>query len=294
MSMERWGSLSVRDHNDLESLVANVLLYDRLIVPVPADPKEEARWAKQGWNPHLLYQRLEALGELVVKKTWDAQLQERYRNKLLELHALGYDTTYVTLPYQVSRMILSHEPISLPEGITHVEAVLAYCSEADLKKDFMLDQLGDKRMATLSLLFGQKIAIPAHADPNNTFDDAIGLSLDQEFRAKRRSLYRWQHQVLSMGYDPHGAAAEMDQLINEYNVCVERASKDVRYKLAFTIATGAIAVVEAFLGSPLVLASGLIAVVQFATLDRQPVLEPGESRPAAMFHDIKSVVEWRQ
>lgn len=32
---ERWGTLSVDDHNDTEKLIQDVLLFDRLVVPVP-------------------------------------------------------------------------------------------------------------------------------------------------------------------------------------------------------------------------------------------------------------------
>jgi hypothetical protein len=41
------------------------------------------------------------------------------------------------------------------------------------------------------------------------------------------------------------------------------------------------------------LGAALLAFVQFATLDRTPVLELGESKPAAMFHDMKSIVPWK-
>jgi hypothetical protein len=34
--MDRWGALSVKDHLDARALTAEVLLYDRLIVPEPA------------------------------------------------------------------------------------------------------------------------------------------------------------------------------------------------------------------------------------------------------------------
>jgi hypothetical protein len=34
MSIERWGSLSVADHTDTAALAVNVLLYDRLVLPV--------------------------------------------------------------------------------------------------------------------------------------------------------------------------------------------------------------------------------------------------------------------
>ena len=54
MAFERWGSLSVDDHVDTASLVANVLMYDRLVVPAmtpQADRDERAYWVTHGWDP---------------------------------------------------------------------------------------------------------------------------------------------------------------------------------------------------------------------------------------------------
>ena len=56
MKFERWGSLSVDDHLDTRALVANVLLYDRLVVPVMTeqpDRNERAYWISKGWDPDL-------------------------------------------------------------------------------------------------------------------------------------------------------------------------------------------------------------------------------------------------
>jgi hypothetical protein len=292
MALERWGSLSVRDHNDIEALTANILLYDRLIVPVPEGDEERARWAAMEWNPDLLSRRIDQLGGMAVQKPWNAEREERYRNKLRELHDLNYDTKFVTLPYQVSRMILAQEPVTLPEGVTHVETVLAYNSEAEIRRDFILQRTADPA-SQLGLLFGQKLAIPAGADAEDTFLRAMELSRDEEFRSNRRALYEWQHRVLERGYSPAHALEEMEQLISAYNGCVQRANRTVRFKLAFVVATTAVAVADTFIGSSLALASGLLATVQFATLERKPVVEPGESRPAAAFHDMMSIVEWR-
>lgn len=35
MSIERWGAFSVVDHKDARKLAADVLLYDRLVLPAP-------------------------------------------------------------------------------------------------------------------------------------------------------------------------------------------------------------------------------------------------------------------
>ena len=40
MPRQRWGTFSVRDHQDAGQLIPEVLLYDRLIFPVPDGPGE--------------------------------------------------------------------------------------------------------------------------------------------------------------------------------------------------------------------------------------------------------------
>ena len=54
MAIERWGSLSVADHTDVHALVANVLLYDRLVMPMftAADDRDErAYWMEKAGTP---------------------------------------------------------------------------------------------------------------------------------------------------------------------------------------------------------------------------------------------------
>ena len=44
MARERWGSFSVRDHLNTRALATDVLLYDRLIFPVPPKGVTKRHW----------------------------------------------------------------------------------------------------------------------------------------------------------------------------------------------------------------------------------------------------------
>src|SRR6266849_10590731 len=60
---ERWGAFSVRDHVSDAPFVSEVLLYDRLIIPIP-DPNDnlaEVSWAHEGWKPDVLRDCLDVL-----------------------------------------------------------------------------------------------------------------------------------------------------------------------------------------------------------------------------------------
>ena len=54
MSKQVWGTFSVKDHCDPNAFVAEVMLYDRLVIPVPPDAEERERWEKSGWQPDRL------------------------------------------------------------------------------------------------------------------------------------------------------------------------------------------------------------------------------------------------
>ncbi|MCP3855406.1 MAG: hypothetical protein GY698_11830 [Actinomycetia bacterium] len=70
MAIERWGSLSVKDHINTSDLITNVLLYDRLVIPVfteQADRDEREYWEAENWQPDLQLERVGQLGDLAVR-----------------------------------------------------------------------------------------------------------------------------------------------------------------------------------------------------------------------------------
>jgi hypothetical protein len=75
---ERWGSFSVADHTATERLVTDVLLYDRLVFPVPPDETERARWRQNGWEPELLDERLTQLRDRAIKVPWDEKNRHQF------------------------------------------------------------------------------------------------------------------------------------------------------------------------------------------------------------------------
>ena len=73
MAIRRWATYSVRDHNHSDAFVADVLLYDRLVVPVPPEyePDEYERWVQNQWAPGRLLNMLARIPDLVEKVSWD-------------------------------------------------------------------------------------------------------------------------------------------------------------------------------------------------------------------------------
>lgn len=302
---ERWGSLSVKDHLDLRALAMDVLLYDRLVVPVPADISPRGRefewgrkaveeWQDENWDPGLLRNVLVELGDLAVTKPWTGWRRETYTQKIAEIRAIQEDIQDIqkelkeAAPYHATRRILAEEPIqTLPEGVTKVNVACAYRSEHDLRLDWFLGPQ-PAAGAPKGVIFGYQLHAPDGDNPENVLADAVRLARDSDsFKEKRRALYDWERRKIGEDYAPEEALAEMRQLVGAYNEAVAAAVNKVYLKAAFTILAVGLGLLAAPL-TPLALAPAGLALVEFATLDRKPVVEAGEAAPAAMFHELES------
>lgn len=129
MAIERWGTLSVADHNDLSALVANVLLYDRLVIPMytESDDRDELEyWDEKNWNPIAQLARRKQLVELAIECAWDKTRRQSYTDRykvaeLLDAEANGE---------MITRWLLTKEQdYQLPEGVNHADIFVAYNSE---------------------------------------------------------------------------------------------------------------------------------------------------------------------
>jgi hypothetical protein len=290
MLIERWGSLSVSDHVNTSALVANVLLYDRLVVPVMVDQPdrdERAYWCAHGWDPDLQERRLDQLGPLAIRRPWNTQRREQYRTRAMQLAAEQADAKHIDALGLTRRLLAQEQVVELPAGVAHVEVIGAYNSTRGVRHDYRLTDRQD-HLSSQALLITRRLALPAGADREHALSTAIKLSQEPEFRSKRAELFEWQATTLTNGYPPEVAVERLAELSAEYNGLVKAASGKVRWKLAFTLcgiglgfATGGV-----LAGG----AAAALSLVQFALLDREPAVEPGTSRPAAMFHDIRSRV----
>jgi hypothetical protein len=92
MSRERWGTFSVVDHHRPRAFVAEVLLYDRLVLPYPPDEEQRSRWSGQQWKPDLLDAKLEILPEeMIIRAPWNEYTPERYKSRVAAAKGLSFD-----------------------------------------------------------------------------------------------------------------------------------------------------------------------------------------------------------
>lgn len=90
-----WGTFSVADHLRRHPFVADVLLYDLLIVPVPDGDEETKRWQDRKRNPQLQHELLEIVGNLGVPIPWSIERHDQWARRYSQTARSGADEVMV-------------------------------------------------------------------------------------------------------------------------------------------------------------------------------------------------------
>jgi hypothetical protein len=291
MAIERWGSLSVADHNDVSALTANVLLYDRLVIPMytESDDRDElAYWDKMGWHPEVQIVRRKQLGELAIECAWDKNKREYYSDRYkaalqINSEANGEMTT---------RLLLAMDKYPLPKGVNHADIFVGYDSEQSSFKEIprseaIYDEL--KSESRIGVLIAHEFWVPNIANPEESLQEAINLSKESEFRNKRSDLYDFQMNCLSRGMSPKAVVAELRDRNLEMVDYLQKQKIPLQKKAAFMLAQTLASVIAGSFSAPFGAIGGLISLWQFAKFDIKPNDDlPNRLLPVAAFHDIEN------
>jgi hypothetical protein len=124
MAIELWGTFSVRDHLVDRAFVADVLLYDRLVIPTLPEAEPEALWPVE-WDLKKQKSLLADLGELAIPIPWSEERRRIWQTRFDDTRAeerrlaraaanqsierdvsLARDPQYSDLPYRITRDVL--------------------------------------------------------------------------------------------------------------------------------------------------------------------------------------------
>src|SRR5262245_4918073 len=121
MGRQVWGTFSVMDHCRPAAFVADVLLYDRRVIPRPPVASERERWEAEGWDPEKQELLLRILGERAWPVDWNEQRRAAWENRYLA----GRETARQTAGWALAatRTELTQ---GLPRNITGIQAVTHY------------------------------------------------------------------------------------------------------------------------------------------------------------------------
>src|SRR5262245_6702252 len=117
---ERWGAFSVRDHLTDAPFVSEVLLYDRLVIPVPpTDKSQDEFWAtfepeRQKSCLDILKVKTAEQDGLSLTVPWDASKRDRFKNRMSAAAALATqrrapEQLHYMDPFEMTRQLIKDE-----------------------------------------------------------------------------------------------------------------------------------------------------------------------------------------
>lgn len=240
--MERWGALSVQDHKNARALAAEVLLYDRLIVPEPQQGDTEG-WDQ--WDRDGLSKRLEQLGDdLAYRAVWSTGLRQEWRTQWDRFKALVADAKKLSRARSseaaqiLTREILSmRHPVTRPTGGHQPEVVAVYRSSRDARLPV---PEGMRPEDAADYVVGIRLLAPDDHDAEEALRRAIDIARDSTFRQRRQAVQSWQREKIKAWSqaDPdrvdrrkvEEAMRELDGLVREFNKIIWKSAGKSAWK----------------------------------------------------------------
>lgn len=218
-AFELWGTFSVRDHVQPWAFIAEVLIYDRLVIPVPppGEPEEWARWTEERWDPDRQQELLAMLGDLALPVEWDAQRRAQWdRQFLVERERIADQVAFeAAIPYHATGSVLIQD---VPRMARPVVATTLFTSIPEIERALSITRLpaGTALPAgTIGAVLGTEFLIPN--DPRlgelELLAEAVDVARNTDYREARASLYRFQRKFTRDGFtDITSVKAAVDQM----------------------------------------------------------------------------------
>lgn len=264
----RWATYSVKAHQRLDRLIADLLLYDVLVFPSPDDEAEFDRWQQQGWDPGLLAHRVTQLGDHAVVTPWDPGLRQAWESTWHGLPAQDRDDPDV--PFLLTESMMADlslavlmgeeddrfERAALEQPQVHpafaaaagwprarqepLELVRTFQTQRDAAALTGLDAGGSLPQGiprygvdTAAIRTRLRLEIPSEVT-EGTLHRTLDLIEDNDFQRARRRLWSWES-TLSPHCDPRDVTAGLDALVADYNAAVRKQTAATRTMWVFQI-----------------------------------------------------------
>jgi hypothetical protein len=286
MVVERWGTLSVKDHLNAQALVVDLLLYDRLVFPVISGAGERTRWRGENWDPDLQEGLIEELGtDLAVKADWDEARRQRYQDLRRARKEIAEDA------FQTTRMVLAMDrDLPRPPG-TEVRAVAAYhdLEEGTKELEITPHQPDEEALGKLAFIIGQRLLVPliGAEKPRDVVPQVAEFSRSAKYREQRDPFYAWQESTVDAivrgRKTIEGAVSEMQGYIKQLNESITGHWKQFAATTVFTVVGVGLPFALGIEKLALVAAiPGAFELVKFAALDVKEPPNEGKCEVAAM------------
>lgn len=294
MTTEVWGTFSVADHMSAGAFLKEVMLFDRLVVPVPPedDRAEHKRWESNGWDPERQARLLSPLEDRVVKVPWDEHRRKSWRLRFAANK--GVEDAFAATRGELLK--------GVPDDVTAVQALAAFSDYKTAVIEMDLQPVkppGVSGWGRLVCILGREFLVPN--DPSHDevelLKDAIELSSDRAFRQKRASLWRWTREFLASRQGIvntstiRAAVEEMRDLLEDEQKRARKSKIHVGVQFAFVAASVTVGLLSAPI-APLSLGGAFLSIGQFLSDKLLAPREGTQSSPAALFHDAVKHFGW--
>jgi hypothetical protein len=241
MSREVWATYAVNDHCVPRAFTADVMLYDRLVIPVPPDnPTEDDKklWSK--FDVGRQERMLKILGDRARTVKWDTRQRQEWKARYEAGKDLAGNTA--AFAFEASRTQLT---IGLPAEVTAVEAVSSYRSYNDIMTALEIregENKGRLGPGAVTAVLGREFLVidePKLSD-ERALEEAVALSGDSHYRQKRANYWRWQkeflnYEVFTSEKALKEAVDEMRELIHEQSAAIKQDKIRLVAKYAFLV-----------------------------------------------------------
>ncbi len=318
-----WGTFAVDDHLRKRAFVAETLLFDHLIVPIPAADEKDAykNWEQKCWGPKDALETVVVLGDLAYPVSWNKALRDRYRDRYgraLMGEDAEFDFKNIKLAPDdapakyLTRVILADRASDEADDAyyrriksidvdpaTNVEIVVGYGSYGQLQAEAPLETTGDVSAdsAGATLLFGWDFVVPEDSELScrKLLERAVELARKTEFIESRREFHDWRRKLIANHVGPEKARSEMLRCLTVFNGIVEKSRTRTRVLTALQVGAMAapladFAVPGLGTGSAVVFGLGAFVFDKAAPEPRPASRE----RIAALVHDSRAAFGWRR
>jgi hypothetical protein len=262
---QRWAAFSVKAHLDLGSLAADILLYDRIILPVPENDAEYDRWVSARWAPGKLAPLVVQAAGHIIAVPWTAQLQQEWKTRSDAMKGLGkevfYGITgviYASYPPAWEEISASLQPGEKP--VRKPSLMAGFQSRGEAKAELGLGpaEVAKKKMEpggrdvdrVVALKVRRMVCEPDIADPEQRFLAAVSLAENDRFQEARRNLFDWEDALYADGWTPVEVEKNLPGLEEAYADAVRTANKHMVVRAITTLLPGAAGWAVTAMGHP--------------------------------------------
>jgi hypothetical protein len=327
MNHELWATYSVKDHGTPRAFATDLMLFDRLVFPVPEKAEVEGypigpgpvkrerneaewkRWEEKHWDPAGQARVLELLAPVVRRLPWSSEgpLHERYREEAARLAAADLPD----YAFEATRTVLTRD---LPAFVTGVAAVgPAYRSVEEIRRDLNIRR-ADEGLAggTVASVLAWEFFAPDPDDMRLTDEQLLKETLEfvsenAEFKRRRTAFIEWQQRFLRPGADGRPPATdaesvrraveEMSDLLADANKAANRLTLRKVARYAFRIAPYFLSGVAIAHGVPPiwpVVGGGFLGLGSIAVEEKLfKSAEEAKYPPTAFVYDAQRHFGWR-